>query len=314
MINLTWRSGRNMWTRIVERPGLTLRPEQACELVDDMRAIASLTLQGDDLDYGVLGGDAQRLKNCVITVVYQSDTPKGPRRPVAFNVLSLLDAELANRPTQVMHLGLVMVDPTARGRGLSATLYGLTCVLMFLTGQGRPMWISNVTQVPAVAGMVAETFSDVFPSPRPDARRSFDHLTLGRQIMARHRAAFGVGDEAGFDEARFVITNAYTGGSDALKKSFEQATPHRKRKYNDFCRVQLDYERGDDLIQIGRIDMAAAGQYLRKVAPPTTAMGLTGLVLLMGARMALLPLIHWLSPNRAWGVLRPANLVSKAPE
>src|SRR5690606_35457525 len=137
------------------------------------------------------------------------------------------------------------------GRGMSATLYGLTCVLMFLAGQGRPLWISNVSQVPAVVGMVAETFSDVFPSPRPGARRSFDHLTLARQIMARHRSAFGVGPEAGFDEPRFVITDAYTGGSDALKKAFEQAAPHRTEAYNAFCRDQLDYERGDDLIQIG---------------------------------------------------------------
>ena len=307
MINLTWRSGRQMWARIVERPGQQLSPADLAQLLADLRVVAGKTLNEDELNYGVLGGDQARLKACVITVIYQADSPKGPRRPIAFNVLSLLDVTLANRPTQVMHLGLVMVDPEVRGHGLSAMLYGLTCVLMFLTGQGRPMWISNVTQVPAVAGMVAETFSSVFPSPRPDARRSFEHLTLGRQIMAHHRSAFGVGDEAGFDEGRFVITNAYTGGSEALKKSFEQAAPHRQQRYNDFCRQQLDYERGDDLIQIGRIDMAAAGQYLRKVAPPTTAMGLTGLILLMGARMALLPLIHWLSPNRPWGVLRAAK-------
>lgn len=307
MINLTWRSGRDLWTRIVERPSLHLSNTECRKLVEDLRAVASLTLNESELEYGVLGGDTERLKNCVITIVYQVDTKSGPRRPIAFNVLSLLDVELSSRPTTVMHLGLVMVDPSVRGRGLSATLYGLTCVLMFLTGQGRPLWISNVTQVPAVAGMVAETFSDVFPSPRPDARRSFDHLSLARQIMAKHRAAFGVGEDAGFDEGRFVITDAYTGGSDALKKTFAQAAPHRKQKYNDFCQQQLDYERGDDLIQIGRIDMAAAGQYLRKVAPPTTAIGLTGLVLLLGARMTFLPLIHWLSPNRAWGVLRPVK-------
>src|SRR5690606_24857357 len=103
------------------------------------------------------------------------------------------------------------------------------------------------------------TFSDVFPSPRLGARRSFDHLTLARQIMVRHRSAFGVGPEAGFNEARFVINDAYTGGSDALKKTFAQAAPHRVEAYNAFCRDELDYGRGDDLIQIGRIDMAAAG-------------------------------------------------------
>lgn len=303
MINLHWRSGRDLTTRIVERPGLALSGPEAQALIADLRTVATLTLGHEALDYGVLGGDAGRLADCVVTVVYQG---RGAAvRPVAFNVLSLLDIELEGQPAQVMHLGLVMVDPAFRGRGMSATLYGLTCVLMFLAGQGRPLWISNVSQVPAVVGMVAETFSDVFPSPRPGARRSFDHLMLARQIMALHRSAFGVGAEAGFDETRFVITDAYTGGSDALKKTFEQAAPHRAEAYNAFCRDLLDYGRGDDLIQIGRIDMAAAGRYLRKVAPPTTAMGLGGLVLIMAARMAVLPLLYWLSARRPWGVLRP---------
>jgi hypothetical protein len=34
-------------------------------------------------------------------------------------------------------------------------------------------------------------------------------------------------------------------------------------------------------------------------------MGLGGLVVIMAARMAVLPLIYWLSANRPWGVLRP---------
>lgn len=303
MINLRWRSGRGLTVRIVERPGVALAPAALQALVEDLRKVAGLTLGETELAYGVLGGDAERLRNCVVTIVYQKAA--GAERPVAFNVLSLLDVELAGRPTRVMHLGLVMVDPALRGRGLSSTLYGLTCVLMFLTGQGRALWVSNVSQVPAVVGMVAETFSEVFPSPRAGARRSFDHLILARQIMARHRAAFGVGAEAGFNEATFVIADAYTGGSDALKKTFEQAAPHRMERYNAFCRDQLDYRRGDDLLQLGRIDMAAAGRYLSKVAPPTTAMGLGGLALLMAARMVFLPLVHWLSAGRPWGVLRP---------
>ncbi len=305
MINLLWRSGRDLSTRIVERPGLALPAADVRALVEDLRRVAEPTLKGEALNYGVLGGDPERLKTCVVTVVYQRAPAGGAMRPIAFNILSLLDVELAGQATEVMHLGLVMVDPAFRGRGLSATLYGLTCVLMFLARQGRPLWISNVSQVPAVVGMVAETFSDVFPSPAPAARRSYDHLTLARQIMSRHRAAFGVGPDAAFDEATFVIADAYTGGSDALKKTFEQSAKHRLEAYNAFCLARLDYDRGDDVIQIGRIDMAAAARYLHKVAPPTTATGLGGLVLVMIARTALLPLLYWLSPNRPWGVLRP---------
>ena len=104
-----------------------------------------------------------------------------------------------------------------------------------------------MTQVPAVVGMVAETFSDVYPS-RPGARRSFHHERLAQQIMGRWRHAFGVGEEAGFDTDRFVITNAYTGGSDELKKTFDIAAKHRDAIYNDLCATALDYSRGDDLL------------------------------------------------------------------
>ena len=112
-----------------------------------------------------------------------------------------MDVELDGEPEQVTHLGLVMVDPDAQGQGLSWVLYGLTTLVLFARDGLRPKWISNVTQVPAVVGMVCETFSDVFPSPHPDARQSFAHLQLARGIMRDHRAVFGVGDEAGFDEA-----------------------------------------------------------------------------------------------------------------
>ena len=107
----------------------------------------------------------------------------------------------------------------------------------------------------------------------PDARQSFAHLQLARGIMRAHRAVFGVGDEAGFDEARFVITDAYTGGSDALKKTFEAAPKHRDEQYNAFCARELDYARGDDVLQLGRIDLAGARRYLLREVPRRFAAG-----------------------------------------
>ena len=76
-----------------------------------------------------------------------------------------MEVELDGEPQQVTHLGLVMVDPDVQGQGLSWVLYGLTTLVLFIRDGLRPKWISNVTQVPAVFGMVCETFSDVFPSP-----------------------------------------------------------------------------------------------------------------------------------------------------
>src|SRR5262249_36836329 len=154
-----------------------------------------------------------RLRNSVVATIYDGKTP------IAFNALAVMTLNLAGAAIEVFHLGLVMVSPSVRGRGLTEMLYGLTCVLLFLRGQCRPIRISNVTQGPAVVGMVSETFDRVFPTPQYVSGPQFEHRVLARQIMARHRYVFGVGAEAGFDEARFVITNAYTGGSDSLKKN-----------------------------------------------------------------------------------------------
>ena len=66
--------------------------------------------------------------------------------------------------------------------------------------------------------------------------------------MRRHRAAFGVSEDAHFDEARFVIEDAYRGGSDHLKKRFEDAPHHREAVYNEYCAATLDYARGTSSI------------------------------------------------------------------
>ena len=129
--------------------------------------------------------------------------------------------------------------------------------------------------------------------------------------LENHRWArlfvFGVGDEAGFDEARFVITDAYTGGSDALKKTFEEAPKHRDAKYADFCARELDYDRGDDVLQIGRIDLAAARSYLLEQVPHRSLPGLLAATVILTLQRLVLPVLHWLDDSRSFGILRPRH-------
>src|SRR5437762_8122262 len=248
----TLRTHTGLQNRIIESPGLSLSQEDLDALAADLRSIAGKTLPAGSLTYGIFSGERERLSRAIVTLIREEATG----RPIAFNALSVMSVELDGEPQQVTHLGLVMIDPDVQGQGLSWVLYGLTTLVLFARDGFRPKWISNVTQVPAVFGMVCDTFSDVYPSPDANARQSFAHLQLARGIMREHRAVFGVGDEAGFDEQRFVVTDAYTGGSDALKKGYDVAPKHRDERYNAFCERELDYIRGDDLLQLGRVDLA----------------------------------------------------------
>jgi hypothetical protein len=300
-IDLSLRTHAGLTTRIVESPGTSLDQRELDELVAQLRAVAAKTLPVGSLTYGIFSGEREHLARAIVTLIAEEATG----RPIAFNALSVMRLELDGAPVDVTHLGLVMVDPEVQGQGLSWVLYGLTTLVLFMRGGLRSKWISNVTQVPAVCGMVSETFSDVFPSPQSDIRQSFAHLQLARGIMRHHRSVFGVGPEAGFDEARFVITNAYTGGSDALKKSWDAAPKHRDEKYNAFCARELDYERGDDVLQIGRIDVADARRYLLGEVPPGSLPALLTASLVLALQRWLLPVAHWMDDGRPFGVLRP---------
>lgn len=300
-LDLTLTTAPGQQTRIIERPGAVLDDTELAALVEQLRTVAGRTLAQGALTYGVFSGERERLSQSIVTLI--SETATG--RPIAFNALAQMPLTLNGEPEQVTHLGLVMVDPEVRGRGLSWVLYGLTVLVLFVRGGLRPRWISNVTQVPGVVGMVCETFSEVYPSPDPGSRQSFAHLSLARQIMRDHRHVFGVGPEAGFDEANSIITDAYTGGSDNLKKSFAVATKHRKPAYNDYCLAALDYGRGDDVLQIGVIDLAAGQRFLSRSVPRAALpqLAVQGLTIAIGAVVA--PLIQWLDSSKPFRRLRP---------
>ncbi|HEY5721106.1 MAG TPA: hypothetical protein VIT45_02180 [Allosphingosinicella sp.] len=301
-MDLTFRPSRGLEVRIVERPGLWMRSRDLEALIAECRTVAATCLGGESLDYGLFGPDKAARERTIVTLIRDRATGK----PIAFNALPLIPVELGGERMEVLHLGLVMVDPSARSGGLSWILYGLTCFLLFFRRQMRPLWVSSVTQVPAVVGMVAETFDSVWPGQSGTAA-SFAHRHIARQIMRDHRHAFGVGPGAGYDDRDSIITDAYTGGSDNLKKSFDVAAPHRDDRYNRFCRERLDYARGDDLLQIGQIDLRTARRYMME-AVPRGALPKLGVQLLILATQALIaPTAQWLAADRSLGRLRAAR-------
>jgi len=296
--------GRHVSGWVVERPGLHLSKLELDKLKADLQLIGTRTLPDTVLDYGVFDADGDAFKRSLITVLY--DRKSG--EPVAFNSMPILNLDVQGRAEEVLHLGLVMVDPNARSGGLSSILYGFACIIFLIKRQLRPIWISSVTQVPAVVGLVSELYSNTFPSPKANARRSFTHLQIARRIMESHRSAFGVGAEAGFDEQSFVISNAYTGGSDNLKKTYESAPKHRKDIYNDMCAQNLDYHRGDDFLQIGQLDIAAIRHYFTRKDKDAPLLGATIAIAFFSLQSIFMPVLYWFDDRKHWGELRPGKL------
>ena len=301
-LNVRFRTRGSSRARIVEFPGRWMAGDELDALLDDMRTVVRAGVPGGSLDYGVLS-DPERLRHAVLTIIYSE--PDG--RPVAFNALHVLPCETGGRTEDVIHLGLVLIDPEFRQHGLTGALLGITCFLLITRRQMRPMWVSNVTQVPLVAGLVGDFIDDVYPSAHPGARRTFAHLQIARQVATRHREVFGAGPETEFDAERFILRNAYTGGSANLKKTFAEAPKSRDEAVNAMCRDQLDYARGDDFLQVGRFTFSVARRYLTR-----SSSVISPVFLLMQGGMLFLesvfaPVLQWFTPERSMGMLRPVS-------
>lgn len=298
-VDIEFTSNGKTRTRVIERPGVWMNPSELNELLEDLRSVQK-TLGVGDFDYGVLKGEKKTLDSVVITIIYDLKTSKA----FAFNALTLMNCLVGGKYETVVHLGLVIVDPTYRAKGLSWILYGLTTFLLFLKNRFSPLYISNVTQVPSIIGNVSESFGNVFPNPLTQQRRTFEHLVIAREIMNKHRSVFGVCYDAAFDEETFVIRDSYRGGSDNLKKTFEQAVKHRNPIYNSFCANHLDYTRGDDFLQIGQMDMKTYYNYMLHSATKSGFIVVFYKILFSFLDSLLVPCFQWLSVNRKMGVLR----------
>ncbi len=248
---------------IYDCPGEWMSDVELDRLRAELRGVAQAAIPGP-LEYGVFLPDRKPYTNRLVVVGRHLKNAEA----VGFNAMPQLHLEIEGKEVTVLHLGLLAIHPRYQRLGFQGLLYGLGGFACVNRIRERPVWISNVSEVPAVLGAVADNFLDVYPSyanPRPPPPA---HRAIARAIMAGHRHEFGVGPDARFDDERFVIMGSYTGGSDALKKTFESAPRYRVEACNAWCQTQLDYSRGDDVLQIGQLDAGVIAAYLTKRIPP----------------------------------------------
>jgi hypothetical protein len=249
---------------IYARPGEWMDDRALETLRQEIRGVATAAIPGD-LNYGVFLPSRAPYCNRVIVIGRSPSTGE----VVGFNAMPALDVTLRGRKVTVMHMGLLVIHPAHQRRGYQGLLYGLGVFSLLHRIPERPVWVSSVSEVPAVIGAVAEQFVDVYPHfDKPVGQPPVLHRELAVAIMDKHRHEFGVGPDATFDADRFVIQGSYTGGSDALKKSFESAPRHRVPACNAFCRTQLDYSRGDDVLQLGQLDGTVISNWMSRRLPP----------------------------------------------
>jgi hypothetical protein len=224
-------------------------------LQDDLRELGRRCL-GEIPNYGVYLRDREPFRNRVITVLRDRDAD----RILAFSAMLLWHIKLGQhrRLTPVMHLGLVLVAPELRGKKTMYAIYHEPLVRYLFRRAFRPLWITSTTMEPVIAGSVADGFSRVYPHYVESASRLTPvHSQIARTFVRDHGHEIGIWEGATFDEEHFVIRGSSRGACQALMRRFEDTAGYRMDACNVFCRDTLDYSQGDEILQVGRLDLPA---------------------------------------------------------
>ena len=200
--------------------------------------------------YGVYLPSRAPYRNRIITLVHAPD-----RSPVAFSTVMFYSVAVESRVHPVFQLGLVVADGRSPRRIVGPVYFHPLAWLLALRGF-RQYWVASASMIPNLVGIFADGFVDVFPHYRVRRPASPAARAIARRLVEDHGDEFGAGPDSRLDESTFAVSNCYADPAAPLRKTWDEVTKHPDPRCNELCRRALDYQRGDDLLQVGRVDLA----------------------------------------------------------
>jgi hypothetical protein len=224
------------------RPGEWMGDGQLGALADEVTALGRQCL--DPLPaYQVFLGTRAAFADKVLTTARDPDT----NRLLAFCSCVLLPMPVG----EVLHLGLTCVDPTLRGARLSNALAArlLTRYVLARKGFLGRVWMTSVACVLQVLGNLSKNFRRVYPAPHQPRPFADEVNVIAETFDRRFRHVAYVQPSATFDRDAFVFRGS--GRGTAFQKR-EDAVEfhHRDAAMNDYFRSRLNFDDGDEMLQI----------------------------------------------------------------
>ncbi len=247
---------------LYHRPGRHMGAAELQRFHGEILAVAQTCLE-EIPHYQCLTGDVKQYERLVIAVARDRQG-----RMIGFCSAYLLEAGDIG---DVLHLGLTCVRPDARGGGLTHKLTSKVVIGHLLrTSWITPVWISNVACVLSSLGNVGMHFEEVYPSPFLKMPTN-EHVAIAKLIDEKFRWELYIDKDATFDQNNFVF-RASVKGNMFQKEEQDRRYRHREDWLNDFYANLMDFQNGDEVLQIGRISFIAYPKHVlrtlkRKFAP-----------------------------------------------
>ncbi|MDH4467747.1 MAG: hypothetical protein QE271_06785 [Bacteriovoracaceae bacterium] len=234
-------------------PGNWMELDQLKSFYEELKVVASECL--DEVpNYQCLREDLRDMNRLIISVARSRDGKiVGFCSSYIFNIYDEL----------ILHMGLTCVSPVARGLKLTHKLSSkvVTCFLLNYS-LTKSSWISNVACVLSSLGNLANYFDQVYPSPFLQTP-SIKHIELALFIDQNLREELYVRKEAKFNSKNFIFEESVLGNM-FQKELTDKRYHHRSLLLNQFYRSLLNFERGDEVLQIGKVSWLTFPKYAFK--------------------------------------------------
>ena len=165
--------------------------------------------------------------------------------------------------SNVLHLGLTCVLPDYRSRGLTHKLISKLNIYFYLRHcYFQPYWITNVACVLSSLANVANNFDEVFPSPSFTEKRK-EHFLIAEKINQDYRELMAINKEAHFETSHFIFKGSVK-GTVFSKEAQDARYHHRRKEFNQFYQDLINFENGDEVLQVGRVSFLTIVKYLQR--------------------------------------------------
>jgi hypothetical protein len=240
-----------------DQPGRWMTDKDLDELHEQLLATAAASMGDNIPDHFLLRRESRRaaMANRVVSIAFEA----GSNRPIAFTAMVYLPFE----GDLVLHLGLTMIGKKFRGRRLQSPLFS-RCLMLPMYNLFRTSYtVTNIAASPAGIGACSDYFCNVFPNyAEPAESPSPLHLAVARHVLGNFRYEFACSTAAQFDERTFVVrgSNSAKGGGapEFIKEDGNPVSRYKRSACNEFCASRLNLSRGDELFQVGQVDLVVS--------------------------------------------------------
>lgn len=242
-------------------PGKSLSDNDLDKLVTELKEVASLCFP-ETPNYQALTGKRAELERAVITTARDK---QGNLKGFC-SALVLAVESVGN----VFHTGLTCVHPNARGKKLTHKLTS-KLLIKFLLKESlfKETWITNCACVLSSIGNVALYFEDIYPAPCGVEVPTLTHVNIAKAISEKYRAPIAINETAKFNINTFVFEGSVE-GTLFEKNAEDQRFHHRNKKLTNYYKALLDFERGDEVLQVGKVSLMTFPKYFAKTALKNT--------------------------------------------